>query len=97
MLEKIKKSLRITHTKLDDEITDLIQSAKLDLSISGVVNITDSDALIIRAVTVYCKANFGFDNPDSEKFQKSYDMLKMHLALCSDYNTLPDEGDENVI
>lgn len=85
MLDKIKKSLRISTSHFDDEINDLILAAERDLEISGVVKIDRMDPLIIRAVTVYCKANFGIDNPDSEKLQQSYVMLKQHLSLAGDY------------
>ena len=50
MLEKVKEALRITHTHLDDEIADLIESCKLDLSISGVSVIVENDPLILQAV-----------------------------------------------
>lgn len=86
MLEKVKLSLRIKSSKLDDEINDLIEACKIDLSISGVRKIKDEDPIIQRAIIVYCKANFGFDNKDSEKYQKSYDLLKQSLSLCGDYN-----------
>ena len=86
MLEKIKSSLRVKSNSLNQEIQDLIDSAKLDLKISGVTNIDEEDPLIIQAIKIYCKANFGLDNKDSEKYQKSYDMLKQHLSLCGEYN-----------
>lgn len=86
MLEKVKLVLRIKTNKLDDEISDLIKSAKVDLSISGVKKIDEEDPLIQQAIKVYCKANFGLDNKDSEKYQKSYDLLKQSLSLCGDYN-----------
>ena len=86
MLSKIKQSLRITHDALDDEIIDLIDAAKLDLSISGVQVIDDTDALILRAVTLYSKAHFGLSNEDSEKYLRGYTSLKIHLALCGDYH-----------
>ena len=86
MLEKIKLSLRIKSNTFDTEIFDLIESAKLDLKYSGVVLIREDDPLIVQAIKTYCKANFGLDNKDSEKYQKSYDMLKQHLSLCGDYN-----------
>lgn len=85
MIERVKTALRVKTTSLDLEITDLIDACKADLSISGVEIIDDSDPLIQRAIIVYCKANFGLNNVDSEKYQKSYDLLKQHLALCSDY------------
>ena len=86
MLESIKLALRIKSSAFDTEINDLIESAKLDLKISGIVNVVETDPLIVQAIKIYCKANFGLDNKDSEKYQKSYDMLKQHLALCGDYN-----------
>lgn len=86
MLEKIKLALRIKNNKFDEEINDLILSAEIDLKISGIVNVNQEDPLIAQAIKTYCKANFGLDNKDSEKYQRSYDMLKQHLSLCGDYN-----------
>lgn len=86
MLEKIKLALRISNNVFDSEIADLIESAISDLNISGVSNLNIKDPLICRAVTMYCKANFGMDNKDSEKYEKSYEMLKQHLSLCGEYN-----------
>lgn len=86
MLDKVKLALRVSGTVFDLEIQDLIDAAKLDLQISGVVKVDEEDALIQRAIIVYCKANFGYDNNEAERFQKSYDMLKQHLSLAGDYN-----------
>lgn len=86
IVEKVKLALRIRSNAYDIDIYDLIESAKLDLSISGVKKIDEEDPLIQQAIKTYCKANFGLDNKDSEKYQKSYDMLKQHLSLCGDYN-----------
>lgn len=85
MLESIKLALRIKSSAFDTEIVELIASAKVDLKISGIVNTDEVDPLIAQAVKIYCKANFG-ENKDSEKYQRSYDMLKQHLSLCGDYN-----------
>lgn len=86
MLEKIRLALRIKSNKTDSDIQDLIDAAKLDLSISGVKVIKEDDPLIIQAVKLYCKANYGLDNNESEKYLKAYDGLKTSLALCGDYN-----------
>ncbi|MBM7029113.1 head-tail connector protein [Bacillus velezensis] len=89
MFESVKRSLRITHSFLDDEIHELVAAARQDLVQSGVsasIAESEEDPLIKRAVITYCKANFGLSNVDSEKYQRSYDMLKNHLALASDYN-----------
>ena len=86
MLDKIKVSLRVKSNSLNSEIEDLIESAILDLKISGVNKIDKQDPLIVQAVKMYCKANFGLENKDFEKYQKAYDNLKQHLTLCGDYN-----------
>lgn len=87
LLNTVKKALRITHSGLDEaEITPLIEAAKKELEIAGVTNIDESDPLIIRAVTVYCKANFGYDNPDSEKFQNAFNSLKNTITQVGVYN-----------
>lgn len=86
MLTKIKQSLRITHDALDVEIQDLIDAAMVDLSISGVEVISETDPLILRAITLYCKTHFGLSNDDSEKYLRGYTSLKIHLALCGVYH-----------
>jgi hypothetical protein len=86
MLSIVKLALRITSAHFDTEVTALIEACKLDLQLAGVTVIDESDPLIVRAVTLYAKANFGYDNAESEKFQKSYDLLKCSLSLAGDYN-----------
>lgn len=86
MIESIKLALRVKNNAFDDEIADLIKSAILDLKISGIVKTDETDPLIQQAIKTYCKANFGLDNKDSEKYQMSYDSLKQKLSLCGDYN-----------
>jgi len=49
------------------------------------VEIQVMDPLIKRAIIVYVKAHFGWNNPDAERLQQSYDMLKMHLSLSQEY------------
>lgn len=89
MFESVKRALRVSHDLLDDEIRDLIDAARMDLVQSGVSSDkagSEDDPLIKRAVITYCKAHFGLSQVDSEKYQKSYEMLKNHLALAGDYN-----------
>lgn len=90
MLEEIKKYLRISNTAYDAEITDLINAAKADLRLSGVINIDETDALIKRAVSTYVKANFGWNNPDVDKLQNSYNLLKGHLTFSAEYTEVED-------
>jgi hypothetical protein len=69
-------------------VQDLIDAARADLALSGVSKAKtelDTDPLITRAIKTYCKAHFGYDNPDATRFQESYVMLKQHLSLAGDY------------
>lgn len=84
----IRRYLRINHTHFDAEITDLIGAARADLLLGGIKasKVDDeSDALIKRAIVCYVKAEFGLDNSDAEKYRESYNMLKRHLMLSSEY------------
>ena len=88
MLQDIKDALRVNGDDLDTEILDLIDAAKADLILSGVHKdkVVDTDPLIKRAIIVYCKANFGYDDSKIvERFQESYTSLKNHLTLSAEY------------
>ncbi len=90
LTEKMRAALRISSTseKITEEINDCIVACKADLKNDGIKVINETDELIIRAITLYCKAEFGF-NDKAEKFRQSYDTLKMRLALSGEYNTEP--------
>lgn len=88
MLEAVKTSLRVNGTDLNEEIQDLIEAAESDLVLSGVIKekIVETDPLIKRAVIIYCKAHFGYEDVKmSERFEQSYISLKQHLTLSQEY------------
>lgn len=84
MLEKVKTALRITTTVYDDELTDLITSAQLDLGVAGVVLPETIDTLVTRAIITYCKVHFGLPD-DAERLKRSYDEQKAQLVTCTGY------------
>lgn len=86
MLEAVKLALRISTSAFDDEITGLIKAAEADLEVAGVTTVKEDDPLIIRAVTTYCKANFG--EPDQyDRLKASYDEQKAQLATHTGHTT----------
>lgn len=90
LIDDVKAILRISagQTAFNIEIQDLIDAAIDDLKLSGVVSEKaddGTDSLIRRAVFTYVKAYFGWDNPDADRLQKAYGMLKMHLTLSQEY------------
>ena len=91
LIKKIKFALSIDEDSeseyqqnVDEEITDLINAAKRDLEIAGVVITSEYDALITRAIITYCKANYKPD-ADYDKLKKSFDEQKAQLMSCTQY------------
>lgn len=86
-ISAVKTSLRIAaSTAFDDEIGNLIDAALLDLGIAGVTNTDITDALILRAVTTYVRANFGSPD-DYDRLKASYDEQKAQLGTATGYTT----------
>ena len=57
MLDKVKRALRISHSLLDDDITETINAARAEMIRSGVAEAKakdDNDSLIVSAVKTYC-------------------------------------------
>lgn len=81
----VKPSLRIPTdvTEYDTEIQMLIDACVIDLSMSG-LSVDESNPMFVQAIVTYCKAHFGIENSDSEKFRQSYNMLKTSLIVCGD-------------
>lgn len=84
MLDKVKLALRIATTAFDSELNDLIAAALADLGLAGVTTLTETDPLIIRAVTTYCRVNFGQPD-DYDRLKASYDEQKAQLQMATGY------------
>ena len=92
LLDDVKIALRISAatTSFNTEINDLISAAQQDLLVAGIKVTDTSDPLIKRAIVTYCKAHFGYDNPEAERFEKAYNAIKLHLMLSSEYGGTAD-------
>ena len=93
MLEKVKLALRISTDKYDSELNDLIESAKLDLGVAGVVVPQTVDALVTKAIITYCKMSFGLPE-DYDRLKRSYDEQKAQMSNATGYTDW--EVSENV-
>ena len=92
LLLKVKTALRITTDAFDDELTDLIEAAKLDLQIAGVTIPACMDAIVNRAIITYCKMNFGVPD-DYDRLKRSYDEQKAQLSTATGWTNW---GEANV-
>lgn len=91
LIDDVKMALRVTTNAYDAELEDLIESAKLDLQIAGVlasvtVSTETMDKAVSTAIKTYCKLNFGTPNPANfDYLKKSYDEQKAQLSNASGY------------
>lgn len=86
-LEKVRNALRISVTDnnaINNELTDLISAAKLDLGIAGVVVPENLDALVEKAIITYCKMSFGLPE-DYDRLKRSYDEQKAQLSTATGF------------
>ena len=81
----IRKSMRITHSKLDPDISRDIEAARLDMSRVGINTESGDNALINKAIELYCKAQFDYLGRGSE-FMKNYESLRDSLSLAGEYH-----------
>lgn len=86
MLQKVKLALRITTDAYDTRINQLIDAAKIDLKIAGVVLPATLDAICEQAITTYCMLYFlGLSDDEFDRLSKAYDMQKGQLRTATGY------------
>lgn len=92
MLAKVKLALRVTTTAYDNDLNDLINAAKIDLGIAGVVLPTTLDAVCERAIITYCKLHFlGLSDNEWDRLKASYDEQKAQLTMATGYTNWGDD------
>lgn len=82
-------------TAFDEEIADLVESARAALVAAGVSETkaqSNDDASVRVALKAYVKANFGMDNPDAERLMQSFGELLTRMAGSKAY---ADKGGES--
>lgn len=99
LLTEVRGFLRITvdDTVINNEITTLIKACQKDLIKNGITSTKaedTGDSLIKMAILLYCKAEFGLDNKNYDKFRASYETLRTELALTDDYITESEESED---
>ena len=86
IIDDARMALRITSTAYDSELTRLINAAKGDLGIAGVVLPSTLDEICETAVLTYVRMHFG-SPADYDKLKASYDEQKAQLSTCTGYTT----------
>lgn len=92
LLEKIKTSLRISHSKLDEDIQSDIDACLADLEVCGIVHAETSDPLIFNAIKLWCRSLYTDDTGKAAEYLKRYESLKACLQMAEGYGWR--DGDE---
>lgn len=82
-VEEVKAAIRVTSSKLDEEVQSTIDAAFLDLGTAGVQKV--DDALVDQAVKQYARWQFDYMGK-ADQYQRAYTDLKSALSLIPEYN-----------
>lgn len=96
LIDSVKTTLRISHNKLDDDISQHISACLDDMKRLGIVVPDDVEdvadiPLLFSAVKIYCMAQYDFLGK-GEQYKKGYESLRDTLSLSSNYR----ESDSSV-
>lgn len=93
LLTRVKRSLDLSTTIYDAELTSLMDDAIVDLSFGNFDTSTSLDDTIARAVSLFCSWQFQIAHGDLTRasvLEKAYNSIKAQLGTSSDYT---DYGD----
>lgn len=85
MLERIKLSLRRSHSKLDEDLQADIDACLTDLRACGVVHAQEDDPLIFNAVKLYCRSMDTDEPAKAAEWMARYNALKGSLMMMEGY------------
>ncbi len=84
-IAKVKTDLRISHSALDGDISDMIDACLRDLEVCGIPAPSEDDPLVLNAIKLYVRTNYTSDTKDAAAYQKRYDAMKACLMMAEDY------------
>ena len=84
-LNEWKLALRLSHSKLDDDIEANVLACKKDMERVGITKTDDADPIIHKLVELWLKWQYNY-MAEGEKFKKAYEEMRDGLSLCGDYH-----------
>lgn len=92
-LTLIKVALRISHSKLDEDILADIEACVADLKVCGIIHPDESDPLIFNAIKLYCRSLYTDDTAKAAEWLRRYNDLKSCLMMAEGYGWEADTND----
>lgn len=93
-LTKIKKAIRRTHDKLDDDLQADIDACLADLRSVGIIYADETDPLIFNAIKLWCRSLDTDDPVKSAEYMRRYDALKASLMMAEGYGHPKEVSDD---
>lgn len=93
-LAKVKLYIRVSHSKLDEDIKDSIDACLEDLKVHGVVYKDDTDPLVLNAVKLWCKSVYTDDTAKAAEYLNRYTALRNCLKSAEGYGWKDGGSDE---
>lgn len=84
-LTRIKQGLRISHSKLDEDIQSDIDACLADLRVCGIIDPEETDQLIFNAIKLYCRSLYTDDPAKGAEYLRRYEALKSCLMMAEGY------------
>lgn len=86
ILDMVKLALKLTTDNYDPQINSLIESAKTDLGIAGVLLPTPIDPLVVTAISTYVMLHFmRLDASEYDRLNHSYNEQKAQMSNATGY------------
>ena len=87
-IEQMRSMVRISHTKLDDELVELKEACLTDLNMSGVNAIPTDDMLSLATLRLYLRWQENY-NGEADRYMQAYQSAKIAMSLASEYSEVP--------
>ena len=88
-VNRVKADLRIRHTALDSDISDMVDACLADLRSCGVREPVEGDPLILNAVKLWCRASYEDDTDRAAAYMTRYNSFKGTLMVAAGYGGDP--------
>lgn len=85
-VDTIRKTMRISHNVLDNEIKQNILACMADLDRSGIDKETESP-LIYKACELYCKWQQDYHGK-ADQYKRNYEELRDAMSLAGEYRCM---------
>ena len=82
--EEMRKMLRISHNRIDEDLNALKAAYLSELSLSGVESIPEDNSLARNGLRLYLRWQENY-NGEAERYREAYIGVKIAMSLAEEY------------